>query len=145
MRNTAACANAMTPVGGAWDRSGCEGAPGIAYVQKGAMSALLMIALAAMCNGTHAVPLAQRSHVSPVSAKDASPGVRHRHDRSSDHAIRTNQRGSNGSNREESLSRCNETETLIELHRRLGPTAEAPACLQYEPSPLSTKAYWERS
>lgn len=131
--------------GGAWDSSGCAGAVSIAHVQKGAVSAFVMIALAAMYNGTHAVPLAQPSHVSSVSAKGASPRVRHRHDRSNDHAVRTNQRGSNGSNRDDSLRRCNETETLVELHRRLSPMAERPVCVEYEPSQPSTKAYWERS
>lgn len=130
---------------GAWDRNGCDGAFSIAHVQKGAVSAFLMIALAAAYNGTHAGPSAQRSYVSSVSGKGASPRVRHRHDRSSDHAVRTNQRGSDSSSREESLSHCNETQTLVELHRRLSPMAEAPTCLQYEPSPLSIKAYWGRS
>jgi hypothetical protein len=103
-----------------------------------------MFALAAMYNGTHAVSLAEPSHVSSVSAKGASPRARHRHDRSNDHAVRTNQRGSNDSSRNESLRRCNETETLVELHRRLGPMAERPVCVEYESSQLSTKAYWER-
>jgi hypothetical protein len=104
-----------------------------------------MIALAAMYDGTHAVSLAQPSHVSSASAKGASPRVRHRHERPDDHAVRTNQRGANGSNRDESLRRCNETETLVELHRRLSPRAERPVCVEHESSQLSTKAYWERS
>jgi hypothetical protein len=80
-----------------------------------------------------------------VSAKAASPGVRHRYDGSNDHAFRTHQRGSNGFNRGESLRRCSETEALVELHRRLGPRAERPVCIEHESSQLSTKTYWERS
>jgi hypothetical protein len=130
--------------GGAWNRRRCAGAVGIAHVLKGVVYAFVMIALAAMYNGTHAASLAQPSHVSSVSAQGASPKVRHRHDRSNDHAVRTNQRGSNGSNRDESLRRCNATEALVELHRRLSPMAERPVCVEYDSSQLSTKAYWER-
>jgi hypothetical protein len=96
-----------------------------------------MIALAAMFNGTHAVSLARPAHVSSASAKGASP--------SNDHAVHTNQHGSHGSSRDESLRRCNEIDALIELHRRLSPRAERQVCIEYESSQRYTTAYWERS